>query len=92
MQMADAELPDEEATQAPRSDLPSFEVAADRLAKIVAELESGELSLERSLELFEEGVGVARAAQARLDAAERRVEELLGVTEDGQARTRELES
>lgn len=70
---------------------PSFEASAERLAAIVEKLESGELSLEASLELFEEGVRVARAAQRRLDEAEQRVEELLGVDELGEAMTRELE-
>lgn len=62
----------------------SFEESVRRLASIVEQLEAGELPLERSLELFEEGVRLARAAQERLDRAERRVEELLGV--DGQGR------
>ncbi|HZO14443.1 MAG TPA: exodeoxyribonuclease VII small subunit [Polyangiaceae bacterium] len=69
----------------------SFEAAAERLAAIVRELESGDLSLEDSLRLFEEGVRVARAAQARLDHAERRVEELLGIDAEGQPRTRAFE-
>lgn len=68
--------------------MPSFEASAERLAAIVQQLESGELSLEQSLKLFEEGVGVARAAQRRLDGAERRVEELLGVDERGAPITR----
>jgi exodeoxyribonuclease VII small subunit len=70
---------------------PSFETSAERLAAIVEQLESGELPLESSLKLFEEGVRVARAAQRRLDQAERRVDELLGVDERGEAITRELE-
>ncbi|HHH29231.1 MAG TPA: exodeoxyribonuclease VII small subunit [Polyangiaceae bacterium] len=73
-------------------DAPSFEASAERLQTIVEQLESGELPLEKSLELFEEGVKVARDAQARLDAAEKRVEELLGVDEEGRARTRPFES
>ena len=68
---------------------PSFEASAERLSAIVEQLESGELSLEQSLELFEEGVRVARAAARRLDAAERRVEELLGVDERGAPITRD---
>jgi exodeoxyribonuclease VII small subunit len=67
---------------------PSFEASAERLGAIVQQLESGELPLEKSLELFEEGVRVARQAQARLDEAEKRVDELLGVDAEGQARTR----
>ena len=70
----------------------SFETSAARLKDIVEQLESGELSLEASLTLFEEGVKVARAAQARLDDAEKRVEELLGVDEQGEPRTRPFES
>jgi exodeoxyribonuclease VII small subunit len=64
----------------------SFEDATTRLAAIVAELEGGDLPLERAL--FEEGVRVARAAEERLDAAERRVEELLGVNAKGEPITR----
>ncbi|MBI4700381.1 MAG: exodeoxyribonuclease VII small subunit [Deltaproteobacteria bacterium] len=69
----------------------SFEASAQRLAAIVHELERGELPLERSLELFEEGIRVARAAQARLEQAEQRVEELLGLDEQGRPQTREID-
>lgn len=69
----------------------SFEDATRRLGAIVDELESGDLPLERSLELFEEGVRLARAAQERLDKAERRVEELLAVDAKGAAITRDFE-
>ena len=68
-----------------------FEASTARLAAIVAQLESGELPLEESLRLFEEGVKVARAAQKRLDEAEQRVEELLGTGEDGEAVTRDFD-
>ena len=70
----------------------SFEESTRRLAQIVAELEGGELPLDRSLSLFEEGVRLARAAQDRLDKAERRVEELLGIDEQGRPILRDLES
>lgn len=69
----------------------SFEQASERLAAIVGKLESGELRLEDSLKLFEEGVRVARRAQDQLDSAEKRVEELVSVEEDGQARTQDFE-
>ncbi len=68
-----------------------FEAAVHRLGAIVEQLEGGDLPLEQSVALFEEGVGLARAAQSRLDAAEKRVEELLGLTEEGLPLTRELE-
>jgi exodeoxyribonuclease VII small subunit len=69
----------------------SFEESTRRLSQIVAELEGGDLPLERSLQLFEEGVRLARAAQERLDRAERRVEELLGLDGQGRPVTREFE-
>jgi exodeoxyribonuclease VII small subunit len=70
----------------------SFEDATRRLAQIVAELEGGELPLDRSLALFEEGVRLAHAAEDRLDRAERRIEELLGIDAKGAPVVRELES
>lgn len=62
---------------------PSFESALARLAAIVGELESGELSLEESLARFEEGIRLSRASQTELDQAEARIEELLGLDKDG---------
>lgn len=69
----------------------TFEDATRRLSQIVEELEAGDLPLERSLALFEEGVKLARGAQERLDRAERRVEELLGLDENGRPLTRDFE-
>ena len=66
---------------------PSFEVAIKRLNEIVQVLERGELPLEESLRLFEEGVKLSRVSQQRLDKAEKRVEQLLAVDEHGRART-----
>lgn len=73
------------------SESPSFEEATRRLAQIVAELEGGELPLDRSLALFEEGVRLARDAEQRLDRAERRIEELLGIDAQGKPLVREFE-
>ncbi|WP_437276222.1 exodeoxyribonuclease VII small subunit [Sorangium sp. So ce375] len=86
-----------EADRAPRSGdagagAMSFEESTRRLAKIVAELEGGDLPLERALSLFEEGIRLSRSAQERLDRAEKRVEELLGMDADGRPVTREFES
>jgi exodeoxyribonuclease VII small subunit len=55
----------------------SFETSLKELEKIVEQLEAGDLPLERSLELFEQGVKLSRDCQQRLDEAERRVEVLL---------------
>jgi exodeoxyribonuclease VII small subunit len=79
------------ADKAPAAEPSSFEDATRRLGDIVTQLEGGDLPLERSLELFEEGVRLARAAQDRLDKAERRVEELLGVDGRGAPITRDFE-
>ena len=68
----------------------SFEASTERLARIVDELEKGELPLERALLLFEEGVGLARSAEERIKKAERRVEELLGVDASGKPMTKTL--
>jgi exodeoxyribonuclease VII small subunit len=54
-----------------------FEAALTRLEEIVRSLESGELGLEQSLKLFEEGVKLARVCNTRLEEAERKVEILL---------------
>jgi len=55
----------------------SFESSLDELERIVQQLEAGDLPLERSLELFEQGVRLSRECQKRLDEAERKVEILL---------------
>jgi exodeoxyribonuclease VII small subunit len=70
----------------------SFEEALQRLTRIVEQLEHGDLPLDASLTLFEEGVRLARLSQARLDQAERRVEELLSVSSDGHVDTKPLET
>jgi len=54
-----------------------FEASLSRLEEIVTELEGGELPLEQSLKLFEEGIKLARICHARLEEAERKVEILL---------------
>jgi exodeoxyribonuclease VII small subunit len=55
----------------------SFESSLASLERIVANLESGDLPLERAMELFEEGVALARRCQNQLGEAERKVEMLL---------------
>ena len=55
----------------------SFEGCLDELEKVVKELEAGDLSLERSLELFERGMGLSDTCRQQLEAAETRVEMLI---------------
>jgi len=54
-----------------------FEEALTRLEAVVNRLESGELPLEESLRLFEEGVHLTKVCTHRLEEAERRITILL---------------
>ena len=60
-----------------------FESALAELEALVKTLEDGQLTLEKSLELFERGIELSRFCHARLEEAERRIEI---VTERGQTR------
>jgi len=55
----------------------TFEQSLDELEKIVKQLEDGDLPLEKSLELFENGVKLSRECRERLTNAERRIEVLM---------------
>lgn len=59
----------------------SFKEAQDELEGIVRALESGTLELEESLALYERGVGLLKSLKTRLDAAEQKVEVLMGELE-----------
>lgn len=59
-----------------------FEEALARLEEVVKELEDGGLSLEKSLELFEEGVKLVKFCKMELDQAERKIEIVLKKDED----------
>lgn len=54
-----------------------FEEAVKRLEEIVNKLEAGDLSLDDSIKLFEEGVRLYQVCIKRLDEAEKKVEILL---------------
>ena len=54
-----------------------FDAVLVRLREVVERLESGELSLEESLRVYEEGVAMARRGHQLLDRAEKRVEVLV---------------
>ncbi|MBF0109136.1 MAG: exodeoxyribonuclease VII small subunit [Magnetococcales bacterium] len=54
----------------------NFESALTRLEAIVRKLEDGNIPLEEGLAAFEEGTLLSRLCQARLDQAEKRIEEL----------------
>ena len=67
---------------------PSFEEGLDQLEKVVKKLEDGDLPLEKSLELFEQGVRLSDSCQKQLREAEHRVEILLN--KDGKIETEPL--
>ena len=56
---------------------PRFEDALRQLEEIVQRLEKGELPLEESLKLYEEGIRLSRLCHAKLEEAEGRIEMLM---------------
>ena len=55
----------------------NFEESLKKLEGIVTQLEQGDLALEQSLKLFEEGVGLSASCKQELDAAEGKVQMLV---------------
>jgi exodeoxyribonuclease VII small subunit len=55
----------------------TFESSLEALEQIVGKLERGDLALDESLELFEQGIRFSRECQERLTQAERRIEILM---------------
>ena len=68
----------------------NFEKAMKRLEEIVHELEEGELSLEESLKIFEEGVNLSKFLTQKLTAAETKVQKLIK-TQKGEYKTEPLD-
>ena len=60
----------------------SFEDAMESLENIVQELESGDLSLEKAMERFEEGIKLSKFCSAKLDETEKKIT-LLPANADG---------
>ncbi len=65
--------------------LATFEAGMAELEKVVKELESGDLPLERALELFEKGTALSETCRKQLQEAETRVEILLKKNDKVQA-------
>jgi exodeoxyribonuclease VII small subunit len=63
--------------QQPPQTVASFESSLDELEKVVKEMESGDLSLDRSLELFSRGIELSESCRKQLEEAETRVETLI---------------
>ncbi len=61
----------------PEEPLVTFEAGLQQLEGIVKEMESGDLPLERALELFERGMKLSETCRKQLEEAETRVETLI---------------
>ncbi|PIU00451.1 MAG: exodeoxyribonuclease VII small subunit [Bdellovibrionales bacterium CG10_big_fil_rev_8_21_14_0_10_45_34] len=68
----------------------AFETKMKRLEEIVQQMESGELKLENSLSLFEEGVKLAKELHSQLSDSEQKVKLLVGQSENGTEKTTEF--
>lgn len=60
---------------------PAFEDAMNKLEDIVTSLEKGDVPLDRSLELFEEGVALVKLCSEKLETATKKVKMLTGDAE-----------
>lgn len=61
----------------------SFEESLEQLEQIVRDLEAGQLGLSESLELYERGVNTLKVCHQALSEAQRKIELLTGVDEEG---------
>ena len=68
-----------------------FEKKLGRLEEIVSKMEAGDLALEDSLKLFEEGVKLSRECNTQLSEAEQKVKLLLSVDAQGKATTEDFQ-
>jgi exodeoxyribonuclease VII small subunit len=60
-----------------KTDEPAFEQALQQLEQVVQKLEKGELPLEESLALYEDGIRLARLCHGKLEEAEGKIELLM---------------
>ncbi len=60
-----------------KTDEPTFEQALQQLEEVVQKLEKGELPLEESLALYEDGIRLARLCHGKLEEAEGKIEMLM---------------
>ena len=74
-----------------KSKQPSFEQSLAELESIVAKLEGGKLGLDESLQQYEQGVKHLKSCYGLLTAAERRIELVSGMDEEGRPRTEPFE-
>lgn len=60
----------------------TFEQSLNTLEKIVSELESGDLPLEKALKKFDEGMALSRQCSAMLDETEKKVSQIMETSEE----------
>ena len=75
----------------PSPDQPIFEEALVELEKIVRELEDGKINLDQALSSYERGVGLLKHCYGKLQAAELKIQTLMGVDKDGNPVTESFE-
>lgn len=68
----------------------NFEKKLTRLEEIVAKMEKGDLTLEDSLKLFEEGVQLSRECNVKLNEAEAKIKQLVNFDENGNPITQDF--
>jgi exodeoxyribonuclease VII small subunit len=61
----------------------NFEVSMQRLEEIVNQLDSGKLSLEESIKIFEEGIELSKFCSDKLNQAEKKIKTLMKKQEGG---------
>ena len=67
-----------------------FEKALERLEKIVAELEEGNIPLDEALKKYEEGIKLSRACNEKLNQAEKKIQ-VLSKSLDGSSKREDFE-
>lgn len=70
----------------------SFEDALKALEQVVRQLESGDVALDQSIALYERGEALRQHCQARLDAAQARIEAIVQDARSQAAGTRPFDS
>jgi exodeoxyribonuclease VII small subunit len=63
----------------------SFEDSLAKLEQVVCDLESGEIGLDESLKRYEEGIQHIRRCRAELERAEKRIQMLVSIDQEGRA-------
>ena len=70
----------------------SFEQSLEQLQQVVSELENGNLTLTDSLDKYEQGVANLKQCYEALNAAQKRIEVLVDLDEDGNLLTRPFDN